>query len=282
MQETLVNTRAQTAFEWTEQTWGRAVRCAPFAQHAVHLFSTRDLALRGSHEDISAAWEQLAHSVDREASTLVRLNQVHGIGVARVTLGQPRSKPDPAPEADAIVTNDPRVALCVQVADCVPLLLVNRRTGAVGAAHAGWRGMARGIVSRVVDVLISTYDGSPDDLVAAVGPSIGPCCYVVGGEVRRAFAETFARDTLNAWFLPPYDTRQGLSRCAARTVAAAPTLERLDLWRAAADQLAAAGVPRGRVHVLGLCTAANLDVFHSYRAEGQGTGRIVGIIGMNP
>ena len=108
-------------------------------------------------------------------------------GRARPPRGRsPRERPNP-PAADIIVSNDPAVAIAIQTADCVPILIADRRTGAVAAAHAGWRGLAAGVPRVAVDALVREFGSRPADLIAAAGPSIGACCYEVGEDVRRAF-----------------------------------------------------------------------------------------------
>jgi hypothetical protein len=106
------------------------------------------------------------------------------------------------------------------------------------------------------------FNSSPRDLVVALGPSIGPCCYEVGEDVRRAFLESDGhRGAVASWFTSP----DGLK-------------PRLDLWRANRDQLVQAGVPPAQVHRAGLCTATRRDLFFSYRAEGAAAGRMVAAI----
>jgi YfiH family protein len=153
------------------------------------------------------------------------------------------------------------VVLTIRVADCVPLLIADRQTGAVAAVHAGWRGTARGIVARAVARLQRTFGSNPENLVAGLGPSIGPCCYQVGSELEQAFSDAGWSDDARArCFVHDRDTR-------------------LDLWSANADQLREAGVPADSIHIAGLCTACHPDLFDSYRRDGAGTGRLVGFIG---
>ena len=131
-------------------------------------------------------------------------------------------------------------------------------------AHAGWRGAAAGVPGAAVAALARAFGARPADLVAAVGPSIGPCCYEVGDEVREAMRGG-ALDGLDveAWFTTGVRGRPFL-----------------DLWRATADQLEAAGVPRGRIHVSRLCTVTHSEAFYSYRSDGAGTGRMAAIVRM--
>jgi polyphenol oxidase len=190
------------------------------------------------------------------AERVVRVAQVHG-GDALVLRRGDRLSGD-LPPADIIVSDAPGTALVVCVADCVPLLLADPDTGAVAAAHAGWRGTAAGVAGLAVRVLQQEFGADPGRLMAAVGPSIGGCCYEVGAEVRDAFAT--AGHPVAEWFAPSGDRF------------------RLDLWRATRDQLESAGVPPAQTRVAGLCTATHRDRFFSYRAEGPGTGRLAAAI----
>lgn len=243
-------------FAWTQESWGPALRCVPLQQVAPHLFTTRHLQLRGSAADTAPAWAQLAATVGATPERLLRLRQVHGARVIEATPFTVGDALDEWPEADIAIAEDPAVALAVRVADCVPLLLADRRTGAVAAVHAGWRGIAAGAAAAAVGALVRTYGARAADLVAAVGPSIGPCCYIVGPELIEHFA---GHADAPAWFLRD------------------PAL-RLDLWRATYDQLRCAGLDGRHVHLSNLCTACHTELFCSYRKEGERTGRLAGAI----
>ena len=172
----------------------------------------------------------------------------------------------PWPEADAIISNDPSVALVVRVADCAPILIADRRTGAVAAVHAGWRSTMQRIAGAAVDALRSTYGVHPDDLVAAIGPALGACCGEMGDEIVDAFRTAGHDDaSIDAWF----DRRPGRR-------------PHFDLWRANRDQLETAGLGSGAIHTSGLCTRTHSVWFHSYRAEGTGAGRMAAVIRANP
>ena len=120
---------------------------------------------------------------------LLRVRQVHGADVLVRRAGERDDGDAKDTAADIIVTDDSSVALAIQTADCVPILIVDRRTGAVAAAHAGWRGLAAGVPRIAVDTLVRELGSRPADLIAAAGPSIGACCYEVGSDVRERFAE---------------------------------------------------------------------------------------------
>jgi len=246
-------------FAWTHESIGPVLRCATLGEVAAHAFSTRSLALERAEAD-GAGWRALAGVLGVAPDGLRRARQVHGATVACYRAGEP--PPDRLPAADIIATDDPAVAVAVQVADCVPLLVADRRSGAVAAAHAGWRGTAAGVAQAAVEALERAFGARPADLVAAAGPSIGPCCYEVGEEVRQAFERAgFEGARLLRWFA---DGPRGRLY--------------LDLWQATADQLEAAGVPPSSIHLSRLCTATWRQVFWSYRADGPGTGRLAGVI----
>jgi hypothetical protein len=188
--------------------------------------------------------------------------QVHGVAVAVVRRGEPAWPVDHRPDADIVVSDDPQRVIAVQIADCVAMLLADARTGAVGAAHAGWRGSAQGVARTAVAAMREHFGTRPRDLVVAMGPSIGPCCYEVGEEVRRAFLQADGHGgAVDNWFSPGAGGRP-----------------HLDLWRANRDQLLEAGILPAHVHRADLCTATHGDMFFSYRVEGAAAGRMVAAI----
>jgi len=171
------------------------------------------------------------------------------------------------------VSDDPDVAIAVRAADCVPLLMADTRTGAVAAVHAGWRGTAAGAATAALDAMTREFDSRPEDVIVAIGPSIGACCYEVGSELVDAFAAAgHARHLVDRWFA---------ARPAPRGSHERPRL-RLDVAGANRDQLILAGVPEEHVYDCGLCTAMHLDVLTSFRAEKEKAGRIAGVIRARP
>src|SRR5688572_24478683 len=247
-------------FYWIDAPWGHALRCRALDGIARHLFSTRQLELSsGAH--VAA----LTASVD--ARRLVQVNQVHGREHLAVKAGQPA--PDDRPDADIIVSNAPNAAVAVRAADCVPVLMADRATGVVAAVHAGWRGTCAGASPAAVSALRAEFGSRPEDLVAAIGPSIGVCCYEVGSELVDAFAAAgHERYLISRWFTstpPPRGSR-------------AQNPLRLDVAGANRDQLVLAGVPEEQVHLSGLCTAMHLDVLTSYRVEKEKATRLVAAI----
>lgn len=243
-------------FYWAIEPWGAALRCAALDGVAVHLFTTRALTLQpgGAPSD---GWTALAASLGVAEPDVVRLKQVHGCAVIPVERGSVEPPAHLRREADVLVSNDPARAIVVQAADCVPVLLADPVTGLVAAAHAGWRGTAARAVVAAVEALVAR-GASQADLIAAIGPSIGPCCYEVGEELRDGFrAEGHREADLARWF--------------TQEPGAKP---HLNLPRANRDQLIAAGLREANVHACGLCTACHLDVFYSFRREAQQVGRL--------
>jgi hypothetical protein len=229
--------------------------CRPLLCYAEHFFTAGSITLR----DSEAEWNGLAALAGVSPDRLRLLNQVHGRVIARVTR---ETVPWTRPEADGVVTDDPSVALVVRVADCAPVLLVDRRRGVVAAVHAGWRSTMQQIVPAAIDALTVSYGSQPGDLIAAIGPSLGTCCGEMGEEVVDAFrAAGHEEATLEAWFRREPGKRP-----------------HFDLWRANRDQLEGAGVPGEAIHVAGLCTRTHPGIFHSYRADGAGAGRMAAVI----
>jgi YfiH family protein len=181
--------------------------------------------------------------------------QVHG-AACLVADGHPAGQ---IGEADALVTTRRGVPLAVFTADCLAVVVAEPERGILAVAHAGWRGTVAGILGRLVQTLAERFAVRPERLRAAIGPSIGPCCYEVDEPVVGPLRAAFPGD----W---------------DRWVAAAGPAGKwwLDLWRANTDQLVAAGVPAGAIANPRLCTACRRDLFFSYRKEGP-TGRLAAL-----
>lgn len=245
-------------FRWTREPWGPMLRCAPLEAIAQHGFTSRQLALRAG-ESGSERWAQAAASVGCAVPRVGRVRQVHG-AVVRVV--RAATLDEPVPDADAAITATPGLAVTVVAADCVPILLADPATGAVAAIHAGWRGTCARVAGETVAALRREFGVDPSRLVAAIGPSIGACCYEVGDDLLRAF-EAAGHSSI--------DRAEWFARDAAGRL-------RLDLWRANADQLVHAGLAPQAVHVGALCTRTHVEVFESFRAEGERAGRMAAIV----
>ena len=186
---------------------------------------------------------------------------------------------------DAAMTNVPGVLLTVQTADCVPVLLVDPKRRAVAAFHAGWRGTLARMVERGVGSMRLQYGSDPSDLLAAIGPSIGPESYSVGEEVQQEFRSQFRYgDELfrDVYASDPIREKYPLLFMTARAPGHSPIGPQLhlDLWEANRRQLLDAGVPPANITVIGEDTAADTGRFFSHRAEDGFTGRMMSAIGL--
>ncbi len=164
-----------------------------------------------------------------------------------------------------MLTALPEVLLAVQTADCVPVLIADTKNRVVAAFHAGWRGTVARIVEHGVGTMRTEYGSHPNDLIAAIGPSIGPCCYAVGEQLLQEFGDAFA-------YAPE------LFRSSAREL-------KLDLWEANRRQLVGAGLAPERITTVEQCTACTYEAdgrrrFFSHRAEAGFTGRMMSLVGV--
>jgi YfiH family protein len=250
-------------FEWTQESWGPALRCTALARVADHCFTNWPFGLSATGAtDAGTGYLALARALNVDGATpeqIIHVRQVHGAAVYQAIGPLAIASPPSPPEADIIVSDDPSVVLTVRAADCVPVLLADRATGAVSAIHAGWRGTAAGAVLSAVQALSAAFGSEPANITAAVGPSIGPCCYTVGDELIHQFG---AHGDAPHWF----HRSGGLQ---------------LDLWRATRDQLERAGLASAHIHVSELCTFDHVGVFPSYRRDGHAAGRLVAAIRAN-
>lgn len=256
------------AFHWCREPWGAALRCRALDPYAQHLFTSKQLALPDPE-----SWRQATASAGATPAKLMRVKQVHGSAVRVLARGHVvQGASDLRPEADALASNDPGLVLAVTVADCVPILIADPVRGAAAAVHAGWRGTCAHVAAAAVDTMLRKFDSNPADLIAAIGPSVGPEDYEVGESVVEAFEKAgHDRRDLNRWFFVP-DTP------ASASLPGSSAKLHLDLWRANADQLIAAGMSAGRIFTCRLSTVMYSDVFDSYRVSGERAGRMAGLI----
>jgi len=180
--------------------------------------------------------------------------QVHSTTVVRVGHAQAGQSLE---DTDGLVTEEPGLALFLRFADCVPIMLFDRRLRVVALVHAGWRGTLHGIAVAAVEAMQSHYGSRTGDLWAGIGPAIGACCYEVGADLAGEFCRRFG---------PSVVAQPGLGR------------PHLDLPAANALALAETGVRE--IEQSGLCTACHVDEFFSHRREGGRTGRLGALIGL--
>jgi purine-nucleoside/S-methyl-5'-thioadenosine phosphorylase / adenosine deaminase len=209
--------------------------------------------------------------------TLIALKQIHSDVIHLF-----ENSPAEPCRGDASATNRPGLLLAVQTADCVPILLADLKRRAVAAVHAGWRGTLRRIVAKAIGKMQMQFGTKPADLLAAIGPSIGGCCYEVGTEVASEFRSQFAN--ASEWF---DELRTGDEPNPLQWLNMAPPGHQpppksvlLDLRKANRAQLLDAGLRAQNIIVSDLCTACRRDLFFSYRKEAGTTGRLLSAIGI--
>jgi YfiH family protein len=206
-------------------------------------------------------WRGRPLAVGEETFPLLSTRQIHGDGVV-VFREEPRETEQVwMKEGDALVTRVPGYALVVFTADCLPIVLFDPVQGVAGIVHTGWRGTAKAICQKALKEMVETYDSISENILAAMGPCIGPCCYEVDGPVKEVYAKAGL-----PWDLLSYPRgRKSWS---------------LDLPRANAYLLKAAGMREENIHHLDLCTSCHRDSFYSYRAEGKTAGRQLNFIAL--
>jgi YfiH family protein len=160
-------------------------------------------------------------------------------------------------DTDALITNEPGLFLCVQTADCVPILLFDPIRKVVAAVHAGWRGTVSKIAAKTVGLMVEKFDCQPSDIVAGIGPSIHMHAYEVGPEVVEAVQANFSNS--------PTLLKPSLTEGKAF----------FDLWEANKTILVESGIPEENIEVMGLCSFEHVDLFYSARRDGIDTGRMV-------
>src|SRR5437763_1287704 len=281
---------------WTERKVGslripQATALAPIPW-LVHGFSTRPggVSERSGEKVLDlgfAEWDtkenvlenrrrfQSALGADRLA--LAALSQIHSDVVHHFD-----APPVAHCRGDASATNRAGLLLAVETADCDPILLVDPKNRAVAAVHAGWRGTLQRIVTKAIGKMQMQFGTKPADLLAAIGPSIGGCCYEVGTEVASEFRSQFPN--ASEWFdeLPTGDEPNPLqwSNMSPPAHHPAPKHVLLDRRKANRAQLLEAGLLPQNISVSDLCTACRRDLLFSYRKDAGTTGRLMSVIGL--
>jgi polyphenol oxidase len=215
-------------------------------------------AVEANHRAICAA-------LGGDPARVVSARQVHSDRVARVDDdGHNADDGRTLDDADALITDVPSLLLMLRFADCVPVWLYDPGHHAIGLAHAGWRGTAQRIAAKTVRAMGAAFGSRPEDVIAGLGPAIGPCCFEVGPDVIEAVRRA----------LPDAEAPVGRHGFGAIV----PDASHLDLWEANAVQLRDEGVRR--IEVAELCTSCHVDAFFSHRREKGRTGRFAVVAGL--
>jgi len=216
-------------------------------------------------------------AVGAQEMKLVPLLQFHSDAILRFA-----AAPTEPARADASVTKNAGLLLAIQTADCVPMLLVDPKNRAAAAVHAGWRGTLARIVQKAIGRMHMEFGTRSENLLVAIGPAIGGCCYEVGTEVAAAFSGQFANAAEFFDELRTGDEPNPLQWLNMMPPGHQPPPKKvlLDLRKANRAQLLGAGVPERNIFVSDLCTGCRRDLLFSYRKEGAETGRMMAVIGI--
>lgn len=247
----------------------------PFVRHG---FSTRlggvsegiyeSMNLSFTRGDDEAAvrenFNRFCAAIGVDSERVVVSAQTHTVNVRNVTsadCGRGITRERGYTDVDGLITDEPGVVLCTQYADCVPLFFADPVRRVVATSHAGWRGTVGGIAAVTVERMVADYGCRREDILAAVAPSIGPCCFEVDTPVYTAFAK-----------LPFFDeacyTPKGGDKC------------HIDLWEVNRRWLQQSGVKADNITVTDLCTRCRPDVFWSHRATGGERGSLAAFISL--
>jgi YfiH family protein len=242
-----------------------------FPKNLIHAVFTRQGGLspepwaalnlgQGVGDERERVWENRDRAfaaLGRQRESLFDVWQVHSADWVVANAPHPRLVEPPEYKADILLTDNPQVTLLMRFADCTPLLLYDPRKNAAALVHAGWVGTVKRVAAAAVSGLRAAYGSHPSDILAAIGPAIGPDHYEVGPNVIEQVQMVFEREA-----------ERLLPQVAGRT--------HFDLWQANRLILEQAGV--GQIETAGLCTACHLEDWFSHRAEKGKTGRFGALI----
>lgn len=238
---------------------------------------------------VAANRELLVEAITGSRSIpLVTLRQIHSsvliLGGAETAGHAGSNTPS---KGDGLMTDNPGLLLGVQTADCIPVLAADLKRRAVAVFHAGWRGTVKRIVEAGIGRMRMEFGSRPEDMVAAIGPGVGVCCYSVGEEVVSEFNSQFAyapelfREVYNSDPVPTTYPMLFMTKRVPGHSAIDPTMH-LDLIAANRRQLLSAGLDSASIQVTGGCTACHSDLFFSHRASHGHCGRMMSVVGVKP
>lgn len=247
----------------------------------IHAISTRDggvssknyhslnlsFQVGDEHDIVIKNHQILSHTLGFDLSSLVTCQQIHQDTIALVDKGHLKKNcflPNHAlPATDALVTDVPGITLMTRYADCVPLFFYDPKTHTVAIAHAGWQGTLAHIGQKTVEILKNEYHCQLQHILAAIGPSIGSCCY----QISSTMADHAEKILTQAQEYIRESSNDGLF---------------FNLWQANKKQLQSVGIKDENLSCAELCTSCNINLFFSYRKEKRVTGRFAALIGLIP
>lgn len=210
-------------------------------------------------ENVTANRHMVARAMGVADDKIIFPRQTHSNNIKIIT---PDNYYEPAEDVDALITNEPGIAICTMSADCVPILVHDPEKKIIATVHAGWKGTANGILKDVLYTLIHQFNCEPQRIQVGIGPSICAEVYEVGPEVVELFEQNFEQsDHL-------ISKRKG-------------DKAHVNLWAANKTWCLLAGVPETNIEVAGLCTYTHHDLFFSARYDKNYTGRFAGCLVLN-
>jgi len=199
---------------------------------------------------VTSNLKKLAKSFDFEKKQMVSPKQTHSKNIGIV-----KSTNDIFDNTDALITNIPNICIFIRTADCVPILLFDPIQNAVAAIHSGWKSTIQEISKYTIELMQKEFGTNPSNLIAGIGPSIGPDVYEVGPEVVEQFHNKFGEDHI---IKSMEKSEKGL----------------LNLWKVNQQILLNSGIPEDNIEIAKICTYSNPELFYSARRDGVKTGRL--------
>lgn len=226
------------------------------------MFQSLNLSFtRGDERElVMENFRRVAQALGVSVEDFVLSDQTHTVNIREVTAsdrGKGLIRERDYHDVDGLITNEPGVALATFYADCVPLFFVDRKRRAIGLSHSGWRGTVAGMALKTVEAMTRAYGSRPEDIMAAIGPSICQDCYEVSEDVAQAVREQF-----------------GSQKADAVLRQTGPDKYHLDLWLANVYNMRRAGIPAENIAVTNLCTCCNPELLFSHRASGGKRGNL--------
>ncbi|NLX60967.1 MAG: peptidoglycan editing factor PgeF [Tissierellia bacterium] len=206
-----------------------------------HIFTTRIGWTKENYK------EELSKLFNIDTDKIINVNQVHKTDILHIDSINKVSAKTERREYDGIITHLTDVLLITYHADCVPIYFVDKYKKVVGLAHGGWKGTYGNIAGKMIDSMIEYYNSQIEDILVAIGPSIGPCCYEVGKDVSDLF-------------IGRYENFEDIIVNRNEKIY-------LDLWKTNYLQLKEKGVPKENIILANMCTSCNVNKLYSYRKE---------------
>ena len=248
----------------------------------LNLGFTKDDARENVEENRSKTLLSIGAGDKRKPWPLVSLRQIHSDVIHVVRAAQAELL-----TGDGLITNVPGVALAVMTADCLPVLLADKKNKAVGAFHAGWRGTVQRIAEKGLGIMRREFGTQPENVFAAIGPGIQQCCYEVGQDLKDQFESQFSYGSELFQQVKDYDDVHEKYPLLFMNMRAPGHGDQciklhLSLREANRRQLLETGIPQKQISALEDCTSCDTRTFFSHRAEKGRTGRMMAMIGIKP